>query len=83
MKWFITVTYKNYLAPKDGGWQNHTGLQTCNGFTDTHPVEWLGKQNERARKAWESEKDHTSFQEILFYDLLDDFISTDELQDLS
>lgn len=83
MKYFITATYRNWLAPKDGRWQNNTGLQTCNGFITMHPVAWLAKQQARARKAWDAEKDHTSFQEILFYDLLDDSINTDYLQDLS
>ena len=82
-KYFVTVTYRNWLAPKDGYWQNNTGLQTANGFITMHPVEWLAKHQERARKAWDEEKDHTAFKEVLFYDLLDDSINTDDLQDLS
>lgn len=82
-KYFVTVTYRNYLAPKDGRWQNHTGLQTSNGFITLHPVEWIARQRARARKAWDAEKDHTSFQEILFYDKLDETINTDDLQDLT
>lgn len=82
-KYFITATYQNWLAPKDGYWQNNTGVQTCNGFTTLHPVAWLAKQQLRASKAWDAEKDHTSFKEILFYAELDDTVDTDDLQDLS
>ena len=82
-KYFITVEYRNWLAPKNGRWQNNTGLQTCSGFIQSHPVEWLHWQHDRASKSWDKEKDHTSFETILFYAPLDDDINTDNLQDLS
>lgn len=83
VKYFVTVTYRNFLAPKDGQWQNNTGLQTCNGFINMHPINWIEKQYQRQREAWEAEKDHTRFCEVLFYDKLDASINTDNLQDLS
>jgi hypothetical protein len=82
-KYFVTVEYRNFLAPKDGRWQNNTGLQTCNGFIDQHPVSWIEKEYKRQREGWEAEKDHTRFETVLFYAPLADDVDTSGLQDLS
>ena len=82
-KYFVTVTYRNYLAPKNGYWENNTGLQTCNGFITLHPVEWLAKRYELQRNSWNEERDHTKFETVLFYAPLDDGINTEYLQDLT
>lgn len=88
-KYFITVEYRNYLAPNESNgpawrnWRNNTGLQTCNGFIDQHPVHWIEKQYQRQRESWEAEKDHTRFETVLFYTPLEEGVNTDYLQDLS
>jgi hypothetical protein len=83
MKYFLTVAYCNLLPPKNGRW--HIGERhIANGFIkDMHPVEWFAIEYERQRKAWNAEKQHTRFGEILFYAELPNNISTDNLQDFT
>lgn len=84
MKYFITVEYRIYIAPKIGeSWENNADSQTCNGVIFQHPLRWLEEQYKRQQEAWDADESHTRFGILLFYAPLEDEINTDEWQDLS